>query len=119
MKNKILNKIEQSGDYFERLKAILDNSGASEIYKKKALHIFETFIDYLSNTKMNSKINRIKYKKTILKRINKKDISVSLKIIKVTKAKKTKYNILCLLRRFTRVLNNEQKLYFKKKIHPP
>ena len=119
--DKVLKKNEQNGDIFERLKANLDNSGASEIYKKKALHIFETFIEYLSNTKKNSKINisRIKYKKTILKRINIKDISDFIKNYKGYKSEKTKYNILCLLRRFARVLNNEPKLDFKKKIHPP
>ena len=75
--------------------------------------------NYLSNTKKIHKIiaSRIKYKETILKRINLKDISDFINNYKGYKSEKTKYNILYLLRRLERALNNEPKLNFKKKIH--
>ena len=68
--------------------------------------------NYLSNTKKIHKIiaSRIKYKETILKRINLKDISDFINNYKGYKSEKTKYNILYLSRRLARELNSEPKL---------
>ena len=108
----------KSYDLIERLKIIMDENNSSEIYKRKAIHIFQTFINYLSKTKHNKEITFSKkiYNKIIIKRIKINDISDFVQFYTGYKSIKTKYNVSIFLRRIARIVNEEPKLNFKKKI---
>ena len=89
----------------------------SEIYKKKAIHIIETFINYLKkiDEKKQDILPKNSYNKCKIRRIKMKDISGFVESYKGYKSLKTKYNVSCLLRRLARIFNEEPKLNFKKK----
>ena len=113
--------ITKCNDLIEGLKIIMVEKKLSEIYKKKAIHIIETFINYLKkiDEKKQDILPKNNYNKCKIRRIKMKDISGFVESYKGYKSLKTKYNVSCLLRRLARIFNEEPKLNFKKKISFP
>ena len=123
LNQKVANTSEnfKSLNIIEKFKIIMKENKFSEIYQKKARHIFETFINYIIDNTKNKQIKspNKKFSPIEFKRIKIKDIFDFVQNNRRYKSLKTKYNVLSFLRRITRSINEEPKLNFKNKIIPP
>ena len=108
-------------DIFSKINEALLKEEASFIYIKKVTKLFENFIEYLLFTKKNRELieNYKNYGSFIIKRIKIKDVEDFINY-KYKKSKETTItNIKSRIRKFIRIVNNEPKLdYNKKIIHP-
>ena len=110
-----------SSDIFQDINDELIKINASNIYRKKVTKLFEELVDYLIFTKKNREIidNYKNYNKFIIKRIKVKDIEDFINDKYRTAQPSTIANIKSRIRRFVRIINNEPKLDFSKKIQRP
>lgn len=106
-------------DIIERLKNILNQENQSEEYKKKILNVFQDLIQYLKE-KNPSAIKEIKLKdgkiNSIMKRINISDVFNFIENNDKYSKQKSKNYLLSRIRRFVRILNQEENLNFRSKI---
>lgn len=106
-------------DIIERLKNILNQENQSKEYKTKILNLFKDLIQYLKEKNPNAikekklKDGKINY---ITKRINISDVFNFIENNDKYNKQKSKNYLLSRLRRFVRILNQEEKLNFRPKI---
>ena len=107
---------------FDRIENIMDQEDSTFIYKKKVIKYFEGFINFLEiNSKtVKSKFNKITndYKKIIftIKEINIVDIYNFVNYKFNYYKEDTKNRILSIMRRFSRILNNDPNLDYQESL---
>ena len=115
------NNSPDNNNIFQEISHILDKENASDIYKKKVLKLFETFIDYLVEIKKNKELidNYQKFKKYNIGRIKIKDVEDFIADQYKNANPSTVANIKSRMRKFIRIINNEPNLDFSEKIMRP
>jgi len=118
---KVISSLKDSDDIFQKIKMQLLKEEVSYTYHKNITKLFENFIEYLLFIKKNAElINNFKRNgKLIIKRIKIKDLEDFLVYKYKNATPSTLANIKSRMRKFVRIINNEPKLdYYKKIVRP-